>query len=316
MNWYTSLLLSVLITHSYAFSCSHEKLQSLEDPYDRTPQRVQPRLQSDGKEIMRPFIANLFLNHARQGKCEDLERLFKEHGTVDTAYKGFTAIYEAVEANQLATVRWLINHNAHVTRLYMRKKSIRRTLATETPAEGSHGASLETEKHSSEEKPVESLLDVAIRKGHGEMALLLAQFIPLWLPNGEGQLPLCNALRADKTDIARALILSNPSNIEHLLAYENCKSGEYALGCAKRLGHADIAELIVQLLANHKPKDSNTAIQEGRPRNTSLTSSLVIGSGVCLGLIGLALVGRTKIINVIMKEMSNASFLPYSMDDY
>lgn len=290
MNISTYLVLISLVSPSFGLWASLQPRVLFQDPYDRTPMQVGKREIATEKKEMRPFLITQLFESARKGDITRLTELYDEYGDLDSVStssinKGLTPVYAAVKAGETETVNFFAHRGAHMTRLFPRELVRARSQKAAGAAQQVENAQNGNQEDAG--KCVESLLDVAIRYDHTKVALLLAQFIPLWMPNGEGKLPLCNAIRLGKTELAKALILAHASNIEHLLKIEGVSGGQSALICAQSRKNNEVAELIVTMLAAHKPQGTDDlAASKKVSQGTRLTSPWVVIPGLCVaGLI-------------------------------
>ena len=319
MHSYSNLLFTSLIIYSAGVSASLKYKATFEDPFDRTPIQVGKRNGCADKKEMSQLIQRVLFAAASEGNIEKLTKLAEQYGDLDIMgsrshyNKGLTPIYFAVKAGKLDAVSYLAHAGAHMTRLFPREvdESSHLELAAEygraATIEGSQGQKLSQEPGPShvdqtnssrsmsitskkamaaddDTKGIESLLDIAIRYGHCDIALFLSQFIPLWMPNGEGQLPVCNALRLGRIEIAKKLISAHRLNSKHLLIIEGKKGGQSALSCARSLGYYEVAGPIVEILAEHKP-DNVPSETEKKTAFSSLRSSLRSPWAVLPGLL-------------------------------
>lgn len=260
-------------------------------PYVLTPGRTQ----EENKRPLLPLAIVEIFRSAREGNLGRLEEMLEEYGNLDEPLNGFTGIYHATFAGNLKSVEFFTNAGAQMTRLYPaspRTKQSTDNLEDEFPS-------------------VVSLLDIAIERDHKDIALFLAQHIPLSLPNGRGELPLCNALRYHRPLIAFALMKSNESYGTYLSLLERTNQPETALSCARRLEYHDLADIITialqQSTALAKKEDSQAASVRGE-KNSLLSSRWVVIPGLCVLTIGALYIIKAHASKPFSESLRN--FLP------
>ncbi len=244
-------------------------------PYIRTPHSIRSGI---GKPL-RPTAIEKLYKYAGAGNIQALEEMCEEYGNLDEPFEGFTAIYHATSAGNVESVKFFTFGGAHMTRLF--------------PA-----SDQEDQSDNILDIPVvESLLDVAIKQGHRDLALFLAQFIPLWFVNGRGELPLCNALRYNRPDLAFALIRNNSSYSTYLAVQESTIEAETVLSCARRLGHHDIAdyvEIALKLPGSLTSDEPSRAVSTALKERGLFTFRWVVLPSLCVLTIGALYIIKTQ----------------------
>jgi hypothetical protein len=222
------------------------------------------------KKLMRPGMMQEFFQYAREGNIPRLKEILEEYDNFDEPLDFFTAVYHATAAGNLESVKFFAVYGAHMTRFYPSQDSIK-------ARQWEYGRPVEIFAE-------ESLLDIAIQHGHRDVAVYLAQFIPLSFHNGRGELPICNALRLKQPEIAFALIKNNSSYRNYLAAEEITREAETALSCARTLGYRDIADVIAVALVQPLPdkiQPSQPLPPSQTPKKSIVPSRWILLPGLC-----------------------------------